>query len=82
LHKQLEKVQEVLKLRDELAGNIDDLKCVGLRFMLGGCWQAPRRFAVEAAGAKAESFDRRPREIAAELLLKPVMLRSNACFQL
>jgi excinuclease UvrABC nuclease subunit len=78
LHKQLEKVQEVLKLRDELAGNIDDLNglavtrsvapgCVELWFMLGGCWQAPRRFAVEAAGAKSESLDRRLREIAAEL---------------
>ena len=82
MHKELEKLREVLKLRDELAGNIDELKCVELWFMLGGCWQAPRRFAVEAAGAKAEFLDRRPRKIATELLLKPVMLRSNACLLL
>jgi excinuclease UvrABC nuclease subunit len=88
LHKQLDKVQEVLKLRDELAGNIDDLNglavtrsvapgCVELWFMLGGCWQAPRRFAVEAAGAKAESLDRRLREIAAAIQPERVAARER-----
>lgn len=78
LHKQVEKVQHVLGMRDELACDIDRLHGVAvtrsvapgsveLWFVLGGCWQRPNRFLVEAAGSKAVSLDQRLREIVTAL---------------
>lgn len=78
LHKQVEKVQHVLGLRDELVCDVDRLGgvavtrsvapgCVELWFVVGGCWQPPVRFLVEAAGAKTVSLDQRLREVVAAL---------------
>ena len=83
LHKQLENVQQVVRLRDDLARNIDSLDgvavagsvaegCVELWFMLAGCWLPPVRFRVEATGDKSVSLDRRLRELAAQLR-RPVL---------
>lgn len=57
-HSRVEKVQEVLRLRDGLAGDIDGLHgvavtasaepgAVELWFMAGGCWHPPLRFGFE-----------------------------------
>jgi len=78
LHKQLEKIQQVLRLRDELACDIERLHGVAvtpsveegyvqLWFMLAGGWLRPVRFRVEAAGDKTVSLDQRLRELAGGL---------------
>ncbi len=72
-HKRLEKVQEVLRLRDELAREIDHLAGVAVTRSLqadavelwpvrGGYWQAPERFSFEVHEGKTVSLDRRLRE--------------------
>ncbi|MGH9721296.1 MAG: hypothetical protein ACRD8O_13860 [Bryobacteraceae bacterium] len=77
-HKRLERIEEVLKLCDELASDIDRLSgvavtrspepgAVELRFVYKGWWQAAARFAVApAAEGKSVSMDQRLRELAAE----------------
>ena len=83
LHKQLEKIQQVLRLRDELACDIERLHGVAvtpsveegyvqLWFMLAGGWLRPVPFRVEAAGDKAVSLDQRLRELAGGLR-RPVL---------
>jgi excinuclease UvrABC nuclease subunit len=73
-HKRLEKIQETVRLRDELARDIERLNgvavtkstepgCAELWFVLRGCWQPPWRFGFEAADGKTVSLDRRLREI-------------------
>ena len=87
-HKRVEKIQEVLKLRDELARDIERLngvavtastepECVELWFVLRGCWQPPRRFGFEVAGGKAISMDHRLREVAASLEPRPLRTRER-----
>lgn len=77
-HKRIEKVQEVLKLRDELARDIDRLhgvavtlsiepECVELWFVTRGCWQEPQRFGFEIVDGKTVSLDRRLREVVASI---------------
>ena len=77
-HKVTEKIEQVLKLRDELARDIDRLNGVAVTasvspgavefwFLLKGCWQPPCRFSLEAAGSNTVSLDRRLRETAASL---------------
>jgi excinuclease ABC subunit C len=74
-HKRVEKIQQVLKLRDELARDIArlngvavtpsvELECVELWFVLAGCWQHPLRFGFEVADGKTVSMDHRLHEIA------------------
>jgi excinuclease ABC subunit C len=76
LHKQAEKIQQVLRLRDDLVRDIDELHgvavtgsvsegCVELWFMLKGVWLPPVRFSVAASGDHAVSLDRRLRETTA-----------------
>lgn len=73
-HRSAEKIQQVLKLRDELVRDIDKLhgvavtpsvvpECVELWFVIAGAWQPPRRFSLTAEGGIAVSLDRRLREI-------------------
>jgi excinuclease UvrABC nuclease subunit len=61
-HKRFEKVEEVLKLRDELARDVEGLHgvavtrslardAVELWFVRGGLWQQPRRFSFEVRRA-------------------------------
>jgi excinuclease ABC subunit C len=77
-HKQLEEVQQVLRLRDELVREIDRLHgvavtpsvqedCVELWFVISGCWQPPQRFGFEVIGGKTISMDQRLREVVASL---------------
>lgn len=73
-HKRIEKIEEVLKLRDDLACDIDRLhgvavgestepESVDLRFVQRGFWQPAVRFALTSG----ESMDRRLREVVAAL---------------
>lgn len=75
-HRQIERVQEVLKLRDDLVCDIDHLNglavsrsiepgAVELRFVLAGCWQDPVRFGSLIVDGKTVSLDHRLRDIAA-----------------
>ncbi len=77
-HQQLERVQGVLKLRDELARDIDRLHgvavtpsktpdAVELWFMRGGVWLRPRTFSLTAPQGNPVSMDKRLREVAASL---------------
>jgi len=78
LHKRLEKVQEVLKLRDELARDIDRLHgvavlpsaaaaAVELWFVVGGNLQAPIRLGFEVEEGKPVSLDQKLRDTLASL---------------
>src|SRR5262245_2976093 len=60
-HKRLEKIEGVLRLKDELASDIDRLngvavtasaaaEAVELWFVRRGCWQSPLRFGVAESG--------------------------------
>jgi excinuclease UvrABC nuclease subunit len=72
-HKRYEKIQEVLKLRDELAREVERLhgvaitkslapSAVDMWFFRGGSWQEPQRFSFEVQEGKTVSLDRRLRE--------------------
>ncbi|MCC7500060.1 MAG: hypothetical protein IT160_20940 [Bryobacterales bacterium] len=72
-HKRLEKLNQVLRLRDELAEDIGRMNGVALTasvereavelwFLMAGCWQNPMRFAIPAAMGKPVSLDARLRE--------------------
>ena len=67
-HKRYEKIQEVLKLRDELVCDIDRLQGVGITpsraagsvelwFIRDGYWQAPHTFSFEVQEGKPVSLD-------------------------
>ena len=72
-HKRFEKVQEVLKLRDDLARDVEHLNgvtitpsttadCVQLSFLRNGHWQAPQRFSYAVEEGVTISLDRKLRE--------------------
>jgi excinuclease ABC subunit C len=71
-HKRLEKIEGVLRLKDELVADIDHLngvavtasvdpESVELWFVYRGCWQSPVRFSVAESSV---SLDQRLRETA------------------
>jgi hypothetical protein len=73
-HKRLEKVQEILKLRDQLAQDLDrlcgvavtpsvDRDAVELWLLIQGCWQPPRRLGFQLVEGKTVSLDQRTREL-------------------
>jgi excinuclease ABC subunit C len=73
-HKRFEKVQDVLRLRDELARDVDRLDGVAITRSLardavelwivrGGLWCAPARFGFEIQEGKPVSLDRKLREV-------------------
>ncbi len=75
-HKRMEKVQQVLKLRDDLVRDIDSLHgaaivpsvetgAVALWFVAGGCWQEPRTLTFEVEEGKPVSLDRKLRDLVA-----------------
>jgi excinuclease ABC subunit C len=77
-HKRIEKIQEVLGLRDELARDIDSLngvavtasvepQAVELWFVLRGAWQMPLRITFEVVEGKPVSLDQKLREAASTL---------------
>jgi excinuclease ABC subunit C len=72
-HRRLEKIEETLRLRDELAGNIDQLHCaavtrsqvadaVELSFLRAGYWQGSVRISFEVQDGRPVSIDRKLRE--------------------
>jgi excinuclease UvrABC nuclease subunit len=76
-HKRVERIMRVVGLRDELAGDIDQLYGiavvqstepgkVALGFVLQGAWQPLQTFSIALEG-QATSMDRRMKEIAAAL---------------
>jgi excinuclease UvrABC nuclease subunit len=73
-HKRLEKVQDVLKLRDELARDVDRLsgvaitrsvsaEAVELWLVREGIWLEPRRLSFEVHEGKPVPLDRALREV-------------------
>ncbi|MCC6861751.1 MAG: hypothetical protein IT158_24485 [Bryobacterales bacterium] len=75
-HKRLEKIQEVLKLRDELCGDTRRLHgvavtasvqpdAVELWFFHAGCWQPARTFSLEVVEGKSVSLDEKIRQAVA-----------------
>ena len=77
-HKRIEKMQEVLKLRDDLVRDIARLNgvavtgsaepnAVELWFLREGWWQEPRRFSFEIAEANSISLDEKIRRTVAEM---------------
>jgi len=88
LHKRFEKVEEVLKLRDDLARDVDRLQgvaitrslapgAVDLWFVRDGYWQTPRQFSYEAPLAKPVPLDQRLREIFAGVSGPKLTLRER-----
>lgn len=81
VHKRLEKIEQVTKLRDDLVCDIEQLNgvaitaaadggAVQLWFMQQGVWLDPVRFGFEAPEGRAVSMDHRLREIA-DILTPP-----------
>ena len=77
-HKRLEKIERVMRERDELAGAVDRMAGVAvtpssapgaaeLWFLLDGCWIDPVRVGFEVVEGRTVSLDHRLREIAAGL---------------
>jgi excinuclease ABC subunit C len=78
-HKRIEKIQEVIGLRDELASDVEHLsgvavtasvdpQAVELWFVLEGSWQAPRRITFEVVEGKPTSLDQKLREAVSALV--------------
>jgi excinuclease ABC subunit C len=87
-HKRLERVQEVLKLRDDLAGDVDRLHGVAvtrsdalgsvqLWFLREGYWQAPRRFSFEVREGKPISMDQQLRSQFASVEARKLTVRER-----
>ena len=87
-HKRYEKVQEVLKLSDELACDVDRLDgvaitrsvaagAVELWFVRGGSWQTPLRFSFEVQEGKPISMDHQLREAFAAVEARKLTVRER-----
>ena len=87
-HKRFEKVQDVLKLRDDLARDVDRLNGVALTrstapnavelwFVREGNWQQPQRFGFEVQDGKTVSLDRRLRETFASIEGRKLTVRER-----
>jgi excinuclease ABC subunit C len=87
-HKRLERVQEVLKLRDDLAGDLDRLHGVAITrseaadsvqlwFVRGGYWQTPRRFSFEAREGRPVSMDQQLRAVFAAVEGRKLTVRER-----
>jgi excinuclease UvrABC nuclease subunit len=77
-HRTLEKIEEILRLRDELARDVERLHGVAvtraatpmavlLWFLIAGTWQAPRSFPLQLPGGRSVSLDSRLRDLTASL---------------
>jgi excinuclease UvrABC nuclease subunit len=87
-HKRLEKVQEALKLRDELARDVERLHGVAITrsqapdavemwFVRGGEWQQPRRFGFEVREGKPVSLDVKLRETFSQVEPRALTVRER-----
>jgi len=87
-HKRLEKVEDVLKLRDDLARDVDRLNGVAITrslapfavemwFMRDGNWQQPQRFGFEVREGKPISLDHSLRETFAQVTPRKLGLRER-----
>ena len=87
-HKRYEKVQEVLKLRDDLARDIDRLhgvaitpsaapNAVELWFVREGHWQAPQRLSFEVQEGKPVSLDGKLRDVFGALEMRQLTMRER-----
>jgi excinuclease ABC subunit C len=87
-HKRYEKVQEVLRLRDELARDIERLHgvaitrslapdAVELWFVREGWWCAPERFGFEVVEGKPVSLDRKLRDVFARVAPLKLTIRER-----
>lgn len=87
-HKRYEKVQEVLKLRDDLARDVDRLHGVAITRSLApdavemwlvreGYWHEPQRFGFEVQDGKTVSLDRKLRETFAGIQLRKTSIRER-----
>ncbi len=88
LHKRVERIEQVARLRDELACDVESLYGVAITpsvdpgaaqlwFMARGCWLPARRFGFEVPGGKAVSMDQRLRELVAGLEPPQAQLRER-----
>ena len=88
-HKRFEKVQEILKLRDELARDVERLNgvaitqslaanAVELWFVRDGAWQGARRLDFEVQEGKPVSLDRKLRETFAAVEPRTITAASGA----
>lgn len=87
-HKRYEKIQEVLKLCDELACDVDRLQGVGITqsretgsvqlwFVRNGYWQTPQTFSFEVQEGKPVSLDRQLRETLAAVSGRKLTVRER-----
>ncbi|SPE39430.1 UvrB/UvrC protein [Candidatus Sulfopaludibacter sp. SbA3] len=87
-HKRYEKVQDVLKLRDDLARDVDRLNGVAVTrslapnavemwFVREGNWQEPQRFDFEIHEGKPLSLDRKLRETFAAVAPRKLTTRER-----
>ena len=87
-HKRIEKIQEVLGLRDELARDVVrlsgvavtasvDPQAVELWFVIQGAWQAPRRITFDVVEGKPVSLDQKLREAVSTLAPAAQTLRER-----
>ncbi|MBZ5619836.1 MAG: hypothetical protein LAQ69_14090 [Acidobacteriia bacterium] len=87
-HKRYERVQEVLKLRDELARDADRLNGVAITrslapaavemwFLREGNWQEPQRFTFDVQEGKPVSLDRKLRETFAAVTPRKLTVRER-----
>ncbi|MDR3698040.1 MAG: hypothetical protein P4L56_00310 [Candidatus Sulfopaludibacter sp.] len=87
-HKRYEKVQDVLKLRDELARDVErlngvavtrslDRNAVEMWFVRDGNWQEPQRFDFEIHEGKPVSLDRKLRETFAAVTPRKLSVRER-----
>jgi excinuclease ABC subunit C len=87
-HKRYERVEDVLKFRDELARDADRLNGVAITrslapaavemwFLRDGLWQEPRRFGFEVQEGKTVSLDRKLRETFAAVTPRKLTVRER-----
>jgi excinuclease ABC subunit C len=87
-HKRYERVQDVLKLRDDLVRDADRLNGVAITrslapasvemwFLRDGHWQEPQRFGFEVQEGKTVSLDRKLRETFAAVTPRKLTVRER-----
>jgi excinuclease UvrABC nuclease subunit len=88
-HARYQRIEQVLKLRDELAADVDALSgvvvapstrqgCVELFFLLQGAWAEPIEFRVAATGREMIPLDKRLRELLPTVPPPRVTVRQRA----